>query len=274
MLALPHAGRRARSLPLQIRLYPIKPLDPVEVSEARIGPNGGLALDRVWALYASDGQWIRGKSTPALHLIRSRFAPGFRTVELIPPAGRTDLLPAQFPFPGETAAAAQWFSRYLGEAVTVRYAEAGFPDDDLAPGPTIVSTASLEAVCSWFPEISPEQARQRFRANLEIRGVPAFWEDRLFAAEESRSARFRIGEVEIEGSNPCARCVVPSRNPSTGEPIRDFQKRFAELRRTHLPAWSPAARFDHFYRFAVNTRIPASETGKAVRSGDRLTLLT
>jgi uncharacterized protein YcbX len=258
----------------KIRLYPIKSLDPVEVSEARIGPSGGLALDRVWAIYAPDAQWIRSKHTPAMQLIRSRFAPGFRIVDLIPPAGRKDLLPAQLSFPGDTAEAAQWFSSYLGEAVTVRYAEEGFPDDDLAPGPTIVSLASLEAVCTWFPEISLEQARQRFRTNLEISGVPAFWEDRIFSAEESRSSRFRIGEVEFEGRNPCARCVVPSRNPSTGEPIRDFQKRFSELRRAHLPAWSPAARFDHFYRFAVNTRIPASETGKALRPGDGLTLLT
>jgi len=258
----------------KIRLHPIKALDPVEVSEARIGPNGGLALDRVWALYASDGHWIRGKRSPAVHLIRSRFAAGFRTVELIPPVGCTDLLPAQFSFPGDTAEAALWFTRYFGEAVTVRHAEEGLPDDDLAPGPTIVSTASLGAVCSWFPEITLEQARQRFRANLEISGVPAFWEDRLFSDEESRAVRFRIGGVEFEGSNPCARCVVPSRNPSTGKPTRDFQKRFGELRRAHLPAWSPAARFDHFYRFAVNTRTPASETGKALRSGDRLTLLT
>jgi uncharacterized protein YcbX len=258
----------------KITLYPIKSLDPVEVSEARIGPNGGLALDRVWTLYGSDGQWIRGKRTPAFHLLRARFAPGFRSVELIPPAARKELRPAQFSFPGDTTEAGRWFSRYLGAAVTVRYAEQGFPDDDLAPGPTIVSTASLEAVCSWFPEISLEQARQRFRANLEISDVPAFWEDQLFSAEESRSVRFRVGEVEFEGSNPCVRCVVPPRNPSTGEPILDFQKRFGQMRRAHLPAWSPAARFDHFYRLAVNTRIPASETGKAVRSGDGLSLLT
>ena len=257
----------------KIRLYPIKALEPVEVSEARIGPNGGLALDRIWAPYASDGQWIRSKRTPALHLIRSRLAPDFRSVELIPPAGRADLLRAKLSFPSDTAEAGRWFSRYLGEAVTVRYAEEGFPDDHLAPGPTIVSTASLEAVCSWFPEISLEQARHRFRANLEINGVPAFWEDQLFSAEESRSARFRIGEVEFEGSNPCVRCVVPARNPSTGEPILDFQKRFSQFRRAHLPAWSPIARFDHFYRFAVNTRLPASETGKALRSGDGLSLL-
>src|ERR1700675_3805687 len=38
-----------------IRLHPIKGLDPVSVPEARIGPNGGLELDRVWALFSLDG---------------------------------------------------------------------------------------------------------------------------------------------------------------------------------------------------------------------------
>jgi len=33
-----------------IRLHPIKSLDPVSVSQAAIGPAGGLALDRAWAL--------------------------------------------------------------------------------------------------------------------------------------------------------------------------------------------------------------------------------
>src|SRR5262249_25084107 len=32
--------------------HPIKSLDAIEVSEARIGPNGGLEHDRAWALYA------------------------------------------------------------------------------------------------------------------------------------------------------------------------------------------------------------------------------
>ena len=48
-----------------IRLHPIKGLDPVSVREARIGPNGGLELDRVWALFSVDGQWING-TTPVL----------------------------------------------------------------------------------------------------------------------------------------------------------------------------------------------------------------
>jgi MOSC domain-containing protein len=258
----------------KIRLYPVKSLDPVEVSEAQIGPNGGLVHDRAWALYAADGQWIRGKRKSAIHRIRSRFEPDFHSFELSPPAERADIQAAKLAFPGDTAEAARWFTEYFAEPVSVRYAEGGFPDDNLASGPTIVSTASLEAVCAWFPGITLEQARLRFRANLEIGGVPAFWEDQLFASGTDGAVRFRVGEVGFEGSNPCARCVVPSRNALTGDSIPDFQKRFEELRRAHLPIWSPAARFDHFYRFAVNTRIPSSQLGKPLRLGDPLAFLS
>jgi len=44
-----------------IRLHPIKGLDPVSVPEARIGPNGGLQLDRVWVLFSVEGKWVNGK---------------------------------------------------------------------------------------------------------------------------------------------------------------------------------------------------------------------
>lgn len=72
---------------------------------------------------------------------------------------------------------------------------------------------------------------------------------------------------------PCARCAVPSRDPLTGDAFNTFQVQFAEARRAHLPPWAPAARFDHFYRICVNTRIPATETGKILRAGDPLELL-
>ena len=52
------------------------------------------------------------------------------------------------------------------------------------------------------------------------------WEDQLFGEEERSEVRFRIGEVNFEGSNPCARCPVPPRDPQTGEIIPCFQKTF------------------------------------------------
>ncbi|HKN75404.1 MAG TPA: MOSC N-terminal beta barrel domain-containing protein [Candidatus Acidoferrum sp.] len=279
------SGRRTPRL-ANIRLHPIKALDPVSVNEARIGPNGGLELDRVWALYSADGRWVNGKRTAAMHLIRAAFAPDIRSVTLTVPGDRRNIPAMTFDFPGDTDGAGEWFSMYFEQAIQVRYTREGFPDDGLAPGPTIVSTASLEAVRDWFPGLTLDEARRRFRTTLEIDAaggtgtrhaygheiaaekLPAFWEDQLFADDESRVVRFKIGDVAFEGSNPCARCPVPSRESETGITNDGFQKRFTDLRRAQLPPWAPAERFDHFYRLAINTRVPSTECGKLLSVGD------
>ena len=262
---------------VNIRLHPIKSLDPVLVPEARISPSGGLALDRAWALYSVDGKWVNGKRTQAIHLIRASYSPDLREVTLSVPGDRREIPTRTFAFPEAHEDAAEWFSVYFDQQIIVRYSENGFPDDTVASGPTIVSTASLESVSDWFgptpqgfPGIAVDEARQRFRASLEINGVPAFWEDQLFGEDERSVVRFKIGEVNFEGSNPCARCPVPPRNSQTGEILEGFQKRFTQLRESTLPPWSPRPRFDHFYRLSTNTRIPPTETNKLLRVGDPL----
>jgi uncharacterized protein YcbX len=262
-----------------IRLHPIKALDPVSVNEARIGPNGGLELDRAWALYSADGRWVNAKRTAAMHLIRAAYAPDISSVTLTVPGDRRNIPAMTFAFPGDTEGAAEWFSMYFEQAIQVRYTREGFPDDGLAPGPTIVSTASLQAVCEWFPGMELDEARRRFRTTLEIDGsgvaaaaesLPPFWEDQLFAESDATVVRFKIGDVAFEGSNPCARCPVPARESQTGIANDGFQKRFTDLRRAQLPPWAPAERFDHFYRLATNTRVPSTEHGKILRLGDPL----
>jgi uncharacterized protein YcbX len=264
---------------VNIRLHPIKSLDPVSVPEARISPSGGLALDRAWALYSVDGKWVNGKRTPAIHLIRANYSPDLREVTLSVPGDRREIPTRTFAFPGAYEDAAEWFSVFFEQQIIVRYSENGFPDDTVASGPTIVSTASLESVSEWFgptpqgfPGVSVDEARQRFRATLEINEVPAFWEDQLFGEDERSVVRFKIGEINFEGSNPCARCPVPPRNPQTGEILEGFQKRFTQLRESTLPPWSPRPRFDHFYRLSTNTRVAPSETNKLLCVGDPLHL--
>jgi uncharacterized protein len=271
-----------------IRLHPIKSLDPVSVTEARIGPGGGLEHDRAWALFSVDGRWVNGKRTAAMHLIRATYAPDLTSVTLAVPGDRRNIPARTFPFPSGSEDAAEWFSVYFEQQILVRHAPEGFPDDTIANGPTIISTASLQTVSDWFPGLTLDAARERFRTTLEIDGgevaanaasatsmtghLPAFWEDQLYGEDERSVVRFRIGEVNLEGSNPCARCPVPARDPQTGADLTGFQKRFSDLRRETLPPWAPAARFDHFYRLATNTRVAPTETGKSLRLGDYLTL--
>ena len=244
----------------------------MQVNEARIGPGGGLEFDRAWALYSADGQWVNGKRTAAIHLIRAAFAPDVSSVTLSVPGDSRKIPAKTFAFPRDTAAASQWFSNFFELPITVHYSPEGFPDDNVANGPTIISTASLQAVCDLFSGMDVDEARQRFRTTLEIEGVPAFWEDQLFGEEERSAVRFRIGKVNFEGSNPCARCPVPPRDPRTGEIIPGFQKRFSDFRRASVLRWTPESRFDHYYRMATNTRVASSEVGKPLRVGDPLVL--
>jgi uncharacterized protein YcbX len=255
-----------------IRLYPIKSLDPIAVPEARIGPAGGLEHDREWALYTVDSRWVNGKRTAAVFPIRAAFPPDLSSVKLSVPGDRRNVPAREFAFPGDTESAAEWFSVYFDQQIIVRHSKNGFPDDPIANGPTIISTASLQTVCNWFPDIDLEESRRRFRTTLEIDDVSAFWEDQLYGPAKTYAVRFRIGDVNFEGSNPCARCSVPPRDSYTGADIIGFQKRFSDLRREQLPPWATLEHFDHFYRLATNTRVALSEAGKTLRIGDALTL--
>ena len=231
-----------------IRIFPVKSLHAVSRADARIVA-GTLENDRRFALFDEEGRVVNAKRTDRIHSVR---------------------------LPGDLEASRSKLERDLSEhfLFTVHLderAEGGFPDDENAPGPTIVSTATLAAVASWFPPLTVDNVRRRFRANLEIDGVPAFWEDRLFGEPET-IVRFTIGDVAFEGVNPCQRCVVPTRDPISGEKWPEFQRIFRERREQTLPEWTARSRFDHFYRLAVNTRIPASENTKALRVGDSVAL--
>jgi hypothetical protein len=238
----------------EIRIYPVKALDGIAVPEAAVAATGALRHDREWAIVDAQGRFVNGKRTPAEHGLRAGFDLDAFTVRLngAPSLSLLD----------ETAGIEQLLSRHFGEPVKlVCNAEGGYPDDTDSPGPTLVSRASLEAAAGWFGW-DVESARRRFRANLEVDGVPAFWEDRLYGQA------FRIGEIELEAVNPCQRCVVPSRDPGTGDQQAGFQKEFARLREANLPEWAVRSAFSHFYRFTVNTRIPAEDRGKVLRVSD------
>jgi uncharacterized protein len=236
-----------------LRIYPIKGLPPVDVHEARVLPSGALEYDRRWALVDGRGRFVNGKNVATIHTLQARFDMAVleATVD-----GRTFSLTRQ----GRELAA--WCGEKLGQELTwTENPEVGFPDDLQATGPTFVAAASTSAVASWFG-LEVDGARRRFRYNIEIDGVDAFWEDALYGGS------VRIGDVEVQAINPCARCVVPSRDARTGEALAGFQKRFAELRQQHLPPGTSAALFNHYYRFTVNSRIAGAEAGKRIRVGD------
>ena len=250
----------------RIVIYPIKSLDGVDVKEARITPGGILEFDRIHAIVDEAGAYVNGKRTPLIQLLRTTFDPLFQEVEI----WRTGATTRHHFSLREPEPFNRWLSDYFGFPVKVVSDEkSGFPDDRTAFGPTVTSEASLRTVSEWYPEMNLENARRRFRSNLEIAEVPPFWEDHLFGAADELKP-FQIGEVRFLGHNPCQRCVVPTRDPDKSTSLPNFQKSFMDLRRKNLPSWSNAGRFNHYYRFAINTSIQPAEAGKSLRAGDAI----
>lgn len=253
----------------RITIFPIKSLDGISVETARINSGGILEHDRTYAICDGDGKVVNGKRTPRVHELRCSFDPQIKEVRLWLNGGT----PAQFPL-DQPGAPEKWLGDFFGFPVFLRHEPVkGFPDDHEAFGPTITSEASLLAVQGWFSGLTLESVRRRFRSNLELINSEAFGEDRLFGAPGELKP-FQIGPVRFNGHNPCQRCVVPTRDPDGGGPAAEFQKRFMQLRQQHLPAWAEVRRFNHYYRFAVNTSIPPTETGKSLRTGDLVSLLS
>ena len=250
-----------------ISLYPIKALDPILVPAACVLSGGSLEHDREFALVDSHGKWINAKREPKVHLVRAQYDLATLRVTLSSPENTP---PKTFNLVDDARAVEDWFTNFFGYAVTLqRNTTTGFPDDLDSPGPTIVGSASLSEVRSWFALPDTDEVRRRFRANIELDTETPFWEDRLFGAPNT-AFPFRIGDVAIQGMNPCQRCPVPSRDPSTGTVTPEFQRLFAAKREETLPAWADRSRFDHYYRLTVNTRIPAGEAGKSLRCGEQV----
>ncbi len=251
----------------RIVIYPVKSLDGVALDHARLLPSGALEHDRQWAIFDAQGQWVNGKRTPRIHLVRSAIDLSARKITLSAGAATR-----AFAIDAQRAELEKWLSDFFGLEVRLQEnATAGFPDDTASPGPTVISTATLMEVTRWFPGLALPETRRRFRANLEIDDVEPFWEDRLYS-EEGEAVRFQIGEVLLEGTNPCQRCVVPTRNPETADRYDEFAATFERERYETLPYWATRSRFDHFYRLAVNTRPVAGHTG-TIRVGDEVTIV-
>jgi hypothetical protein len=117
-----------------------------------------------------------------------------------------------------------------------------------------------------------DETRKRFRATIELDGIPAFWEDNLFS-KKGIGIEFKLGHVTLIGMSPRARCVVPTRNPESGEVIHAFPKTFAKHRAQFLPSWSKLREYGHHYYLAVDCYIPPDEIGKSIQIGDKIKII-
>ena len=282
----------------RITIYPVKSLDGLDVAEARVLSSGGLENDRRWQLTDLEGRVLNAKRTPLFHAIRAEFdlggagglpsSPGNVIHLAIDPAAvaaraiqgierLASLAAESFPLVPGPDGPCGWLTEVFGQPVLlVERADGGFPDDRDAPGPVVISTASLEAVAGWF-RFDVTECRRRFRANLEIGGCEAFWEDAVASPARPElqpsllnlppdlpanpyaelpppePQAFSIGDVRLQATNVCRRCVVPTRDSRTGRVTEQFRDVFETWRGKTMPAAVDAAAWNHVYRLGVNT---------------------
>jgi uncharacterized protein YcbX len=257
-----------------IAVYPVKALDPVSLDSVGISEVGGLDNDRAYALCDAEGEYVNGKRTDAVHRIRSTVDIAETRVTL---RAEDEASGATFHLDDDRDEIESWLSEQVGIDVELDVGVGGSLTDgvvygnDDKTGPTLVSQATLAEVASWYEGITPEGVRRRMRPNLVVEGVPAFWEDRLFS-DGGRTVR--IGHVELQGTRPIPRCVVPTRDQRTGETDDGFRERFVEKRESTLPEWTDQAALDgNFFTLTAGLRIPESERDGRLAVGDEVHLL-
>ena len=273
MLGSVHVGPMARLS--RITVYPIKSLAGVDLEAVPVEA-GGVAFDRRYAMVDADGAYVNGKNDARVFELGSSIDLDSNSVELTAPDGE----PATFSIDDDRADLEAWLTGYFGEPVTVREATDGNFNDSAggsvdAPGPTVVSSATLEAVASWYDGLETDDVRRRMRTTLEIDGVEAFWEDRLVAGE-GRAVEFAVGDVTLYGLYAKPRCRVPTYDPGTGDRDASFVRTFTASREATFPAWADVANLgahletdvESYYYLTVVTRIPASEAGSGLSVGD------
>ncbi len=250
----------------KIRIYPIKSLDPVELSSVRIGVRSLLG-DRRFALLNDAGNFINGKATGKVNQLQTIFDERLSRVTF---NERGNAEKTTFDLTEDTRQIEIFLSRFFDTNVhLLRNEEGRLMDVPVESAVTVIAFETLEKLAEALND-PIDTLRLRFRANIEVSNVPPYWEELLASDGAENGVRFRIGEVEMVGVSLRARCNVPPRNPLTGQTDKTFIRRFLASRESSVPSWSHVKKLGSLYHLTVNTFIPDSETGKEIKTGDEI----
>jgi uncharacterized protein YcbX len=253
----------------RITIYPVKSLDGVSLQKSEIIEGGCLLHDREYAIIDEKRNFIIGKTNALVHTLRSDIDIENETISFRENSIASWTL---FHLRTEKSAIESYLSNHFGKTIILVQDNTGrFMDIPDISGLTILSTSSLNEISTWY-NLNIDETRKRFRATLEIEGVPAFWEDRLFT-KDGTAIEFKVGDVTLFGMSPRARCVVPTRNPESGDVIHGFPKSFARHRAATLPKWSNLGEYGHHYYLTVNCFVPATEIGKTIEVGNKAKII-
>lgn len=268
-----------------IHRYPLKSGRGEALVEALVEAQG-LAGDRRWMLVDGAGRAVTAREVNRLVLVEPEITeaglrvvmPGAPPLEVaVPDPGAqvsVQVFSSSFTAAPAGAEADAWFSAALGADVRLVHLDdpsrrrtsgsfpGGFGDPadrvSLADGyPLLVATeeslaALNDEVLAAAPTGRDPLPMARFRPNVVVSGVPAWSEDDWRV--------LRIGDATFRAVKGCARCVLTTVDPETGEREREPLASLARLRRYDGKTW-----------FGVN--LVPDTPGAVVRVGDEVEVL-
>lgn len=199
----------------------------------------GLDGDRRWMLVdEASGRFLTQRAVAQMSQLSALYnerggltlsAPGHSAIDVALPGADAELRGGTIwrdtlRVPDAGAAAAAWVSDFVGKPTRLvqvpleraRATEAGYGKDDdqvaFADGfpLLLIGQASLEDLSQ---RVGRPLEMLRFRPNLVIEGSSAYAEDGW--------KRVRIGDIEFRLVKPCARCILTTIDPQTGERSAD-----------------------------------------------------
>ncbi len=218
----------------QINIFPVKSLDGYTVEFATIEQRG-LRYDRRWMLTDPHGMFLTLRNTPRMALLKAVIeAENLVVFEKNRPENRRQI-PVEAKGIARTVqiwddtcigeqlddALDAWLSEQLGKPCHLikmpdttrrktddRYNPTGEDMVSFADGYPML-TLGENALADLNQRLATPVSMRRFRANFIFSGGEAF--------EEDTWAYFKIGDVAFKGVKRCARCVLITRDPDTGE---------------------------------------------------------
>ncbi len=218
----------------EIWIYPIKSLGGIRLSHAFVSDRG-LAFDRRWMLVDEQGVFLTQRQNPVLALFQptleenvlkithqpSGKSISFATDLYLPQPITTQIWDDTVEAYEVTAEVSAWFSALLSQQVrlvympdhTLRKVDAAYmlKENDITSFSDgypilIIGQASLDDLNQKLAQPVPIN---RFRPNLVFTGGEAF--------EEETWHEFTIGDSQLFGVKPCARCILTTIDHQTGK---------------------------------------------------------
>ena len=214
----------------QLSIYPIKSAAGIQLNEMQLGPLGPNN-DRRWMIVDAQGRFITQRKVPAMCQVGTSLqddslhlsAPNMD--DLVVSGTNGELVSSEvwgYEVQGLDCGdeAGEWFAQHLGRPARLIY----MPDDyQRLVNPERAKNGERVAFADGYPVLFLSQHSMqplseklgftadinRFRANIVLRDCDAHAEDQW--------KRVEISGIEFSLDNPCARCVVPSTDQSSGE---------------------------------------------------------